>query len=152
MLAHERDDLLRLGQEAVVGVGHDDPRPGDAELRGDTVLEILSTAQRRQPHDARPEAERDLDGRRIHAAHLSVAADSTEHRYRGAGVALHRPGEGGGRCVMRLQDDGAMTRGRGLAGRLERVDGTLAVGVGPEVTMQIGRAGEIDAHGGGAYA
>ena len=39
-----------------------------------------------------------------------------------------------------------MTRVRGFTRRLERVDGTGPVGVGPEVAVQIGRAAEVDAH------
>ena len=67
-------------------------------------------------------------------------------------VALHGPGERRRGGVVRLQDDGPVVGGRGLAGRLERVDGTFAMRVGAEVTMQVGRAGEIDAHRGRAYA
>ena len=152
MLVHEREDLLRRREEAVVGVGDDDARSGDAELRGDAVLEVLAAAQRRQPHDARPEAERDLDRGRVHAADLAVATDAAEHRDRVAGFALHGPGERRGGGVVRLQDDRAVAGRGGFARRLERVDRALAVRVGPEVAMQIGRAREVDAHRSGAYA
>ena len=79
------------GRSAIVGVGHDDARPGDAELRGDAVVEVLAAAQRRQPHDARTQPERDLDRGRVHAADLAVAADAAEHRDRVADRRAARP-------------------------------------------------------------
>ena len=122
------------------------PGPGNAELRGDAVLEVLAAAQRRQPHDARAEAERDLDRGRVHAADLAVAADAAEHRDRVADVALHGPGERCGGGVVRLQHDRPVAGGGRLARGLERVDRARAVRVGAEVAVQIGRTGEVDAH------
>ena len=53
---------------------------------------------------------------------------------------------------MRLQDDGAVAGLGRLARGLERVDRTLAVRVGTEMTVQVGRAREVNAHRAGAYA
>ncbi len=99
-----------------------------------------------------PEAERDLDRGRVHAADLPVAADAAEHRDLVADRALHGPGERRGGGVVRLQHDGPMAGGRGLARGLERVDGALPMRVGAEVAVQVGCAREVDAHRPGAYA
>ena len=152
VLLHEREDLVRLGEQVVVGVGDDDARTGNAELRRDALFEVLTTAEGRQPHDARTELERDLDGRRVHAADLAVTTDATEHRDVVADVALYCPRQRRGGRVVRLQDDGAVPRRRGLARGFERVDRTLAVRIGTEMTVQVGRAGEVNAHRRGAYA
>ena len=86
----------------------------------------------------RAEAERDLDRGRVHAADLAVAADAAEHRDRVADVSLHRPRERRGGGVVRLQHDRPVAGRGGFAGRLERVDRTGPVRVGPEVAVQIG--------------
>ena len=51
VLPHEREHLERLGEQRVVGVGDDEARAGDAELRGDAVVEVLPARQRRKPDD-----------------------------------------------------------------------------------------------------
>ena len=122
------------------------PGARDAELGGDAVLEVLAAAQRRQPHDAGAEPERDLDRGRVHAADLAVAADPAEHGDRVADVSLHGPGERGGGGVVRLQHDGPVPGGGRFVCGLERVDRARAVRVGAEVAVQIGGPGEVDAH------
>ncbi len=152
VLLHQREDLVRLGEEPVVGVGDDDAGTGDPELRRDAVVEVLAAAQRREPHDAGTEAQCDLDRGRVHAADLPVATDAAEHRDRVADGLLHRPRERRGGGVVRLQHDGSVARGRGFPRGFERVDGTLPVRVRAEVAVQVGRAREVNAHRPGAYA
>src|SRR4029079_10440725 len=103
-------------------------------------------------HDARTQTERNLDRGRVHTADLAITADAAEYGDRVADITLHGPRQRRSRRVVRLQDEGAVTGGARLPARLERVDRPLAVGVGPEVTVQIGRAREVDAHRRGAYA
>ena len=78
VLADEREHFERLGEQRVVGVGDDEARAGDAELRGDTVDEVLPARQRRKPDDLGAESQRDLDRRGVHAADLAVATDAAE--------------------------------------------------------------------------
>ena len=63
-----------------------------------------------------------------------------------ADVALHRPRERRGGEVVRLQHDRPVAGRRGFARGFERVDRSRPVRVGAEVTVQIGRSGEVDAH------
>ncbi len=146
MLLHELEDLARLGEEAVVGVGDDQTGPGDAELRGDAVVEVLAAAEGRQPDDAGAETEGDLHRGGVHAPHLSVAGDAAEDGDRVADLALDRPGERRGGGVVRLEHHRPVAGGRGLGRGLERVDRALAVRIGTEVAVQVGGTGEVDAH------
>ena len=153
VIADQRQDLVGLGEQLAVAVGHDDARAGYAELRGHAVLEVLAAAQRRQPDDPGAEAEAaDLDGGRIHAADFTVAADPAEHRDGVADVALDRPRERRGGRVVRLpaRSPGGRLRRPSWAAS-ERVDRTGPVRVGAEVAMEIGRSGQVDAHQRRAY-
>ena len=97
-------------------------------------------------HTMRAEVERDLHRGRVHAADLAVAADPAEHGDRAADVTLHRPRQRCGGGVVRLQHDGPVTGGGRLARGLEGVDRPRAVRIGPEMAVQVGRSGEVDAH------
>ena len=145
VVANEREHLGGLGEQRAVFVGHRDPGAGQAELRTDPAVVVLLARERREPHDARTEAERDLDRGRVHATDLAIATDAAEHGDVGNHLP-HRPRERRGGEVVRLEDDGPMARGRGLAGRFERVDRALAMRVGTEVTVQVGGTAQINTH------
>ena len=146
-LDDELQDLERLRQQPAVGVDHGDPRAGDAERRTDAGVEVLAAAQRREPHDlprraaARP---RRQPGSR--PPDLAIAADAAEHAH-----AVDQPvdhvRESGGRGVVALEHERRVA-GRGRVARgLDRVDRSRPVRVRTEVDVEIGRAGEVDAHG-----
>ena len=147
MLAHEREHFVGLGEQRTVGVGDDEAGPGDAELRGDAVLEVLAARQRRQPDDLGADAQRGLDGGGVHAADLAVAADAAEHRDAvDRRAAPPTPSAAVGKSCD-LSTMRAVAGGRGFARGFERVDRTGAVRVRAEVAVQVGRAGEVDGHG-----
>ena len=130
VIEHECEHLGGLGQQRAVVVGDRDARARKPELRTDAAVVVLAARQRRQPHDARAEAERDLDGRRVHAADLAVAADAAEHRDAGNHLP-DRPRQRRGREVVRLQHDGPVPRGGGLTG-LERPTDRSGCASGPK--------------------
>ena len=104
VLPHEREHFERLGEQRVVGVGDDEARAGDAELRGDTVREVLPARQRRKPDDLGAQSQRDLDRGGVHASDLAVATDAAVHGD-AVDVVLDGPRERGGGEVVRLEHE-----------------------------------------------
>src|SRR5680860_1135137 len=145
VLGDEVEHRPRLGEQLTVVVGHHDAGPGDAELAGDAVHDVLSARQGGKPDHPCTQSQRHLHRRGVDSAHLPVAADAADHAQT-LDLLADRPRERRGGEGMRLEHDGRMTGRGGVGGRFDRVDRPGAVRVGPEVAVQIGGTREIDAH------
>jgi hypothetical protein len=104
------DDGHRLAGEAGLAQGELEAHP-DRHLAlrvgGEDLVLLVDRRHRREPHDPRPFARRDLDRQRVEAADAAVERDGTEHRDPRDGLG-HHLGALGGRGVVRLQPEAGL--------------------------------------------
>ena len=152
VLAHEREHLLGLGEELVVVVGHDDARARESRAArrrrsrspGGCSASAATRCARRGRARPRP---RPGSPRRPRGRSRSRRTPRSRRRPRAARPT--RATRWGSRATSARS--ARWPAAAASRGGLERVDGALAVRVGTEVAVQIGRSGQVDAHQCRAY-
>ena len=104
------DDGHRLAREAGLAQGELEANP-DRHLAlrvgSEDLVLLVDRRHRREPHDPRPFARRDLDRQRVEPADAAVERDGAEHGDPRDGLG-HHLGALGGRGVVRLQPEAGL--------------------------------------------